>query len=210
MRKIVFPPIENATEDGLVAVGGDLAVDTLETAYYQGIFPWPISPEFPLAWFSPNPRGILHFEDLHVPKSLQKFMKKSPYEIKFNTDFLEIIKRCASVTRMGQPNTWITPEIIDGYYNLFLNQKAWCMGAWKNQELVGGVYGVRFGCFRSGESMFTLEDNAGKVCLLKAIDIFKTEQVTWLDTQMVTPIVKSFGGREVPRNEFIELLKKVL
>lgn len=210
MRRIEFPPIENATEDGLVAVGGDLEIDTLETAYSEGIFPWPISPEFPLAWFSPNPRGILRFDELHVPRSLQKFMKKSPFEIRFNSNFLEIIKKCASVTRMGQPNTWITPDIIAGYHNLFLNQKAWCVGAWRNGSLVGGLYGVKFGCFRSGESMFTLENNAGKECLIKAIDLFKTEQVSWIDTQMVTPVVKSLGGREIPRSEFIAMLKKVL
>ena len=210
MRRIVFPSVETATEDGLVAIGGDLETDTLETAYRQGIFPWPISPEFPLAWFSPDPRGILSFNELHVPRSLQKFMKKSSFEIKFDTSFEDIVRLCASVQRMGQPNTWITPAIIHGYKKLFSEGHAWCVGAWQGQRLVGGLYGVKFGHFRSGESMFTVEDNAGKECFLRAIERFQNEGVTWLDTQMVTPVVKSLGGKEITRHEFLALLERAL
>lgn len=210
MRKIVFPSVDTATEDGLVAIGGDLATDTLETAYRQGIFPWPLSPEFPLAWFSPDPRGVLRFDHLHLPRSLQKFLKKSPYDIRFDTSFVEIIRLCATVKRVDQPNTWITPGIIEGYSQLFNAGKAWCVGAWLGQRLVGGLYGVKFANFRSGESMFTVEDNAGKECLLRAVERFRSEGVTWLDTQMVTSVVKSLGGEEIARVEFLELLKKSL
>lgn len=210
MRRIVFPAVSEATEDGLVAIGGDLEVDTLLTAYAQGIFPWPISPEFPLAWFSPDPRGILSFADLHVPRSFQKFLKHSPYDIRFDHAFPEIIRRCATVTRPGQPDTWITPDIIHGYCQLFQAGHAWCVGAWHDERLVGGLYGVKLAQFRSGESMFTLEDNAGKECLLTAIERFKSEGCDWLDTQMVTPVVKSFGGLEVPREQFLRLLGTAL
>lgn len=210
MRRIVFPPVESATEDGLVAIGGDLETDTLEAAYRQGIFPWPISVEFPLAWFSPDPRGVLVFSELHVPRSLQKFLKKSPLEIRFNTSFEEIVRLCASVQRLGQPSTWITPAIIQGYAKLFTQGNAWCAGAWSGQRLVGGIYGVKFGRFRSGESMFTIEDNAGKECLVKAIEQCQIEGVTWLDTQMVTPVVKSLGGREIPRAQFLAMLREVI
>ncbi|MBY0515738.1 MAG: leucyl/phenylalanyl-tRNA--protein transferase [Bacteriovoracaceae bacterium] len=209
MRKIVFPPVEMATEDGLVAVGGDLKTDTLIEAYRQGIFPWPLSLDFPVAWFSPNPRGILDFKDLHVPKSLQKFLKKSPFEIKMNKSFQEIIRLCAVVPRKDQPSTWITPEIIQGYSELFELGHAWCVGAWLGQRLVGGLYGVKLGEFRSGESMFTLEDNAGKACLLHAIEIFKSEGVQFLDTQMVTNVVESVGGKYIPRQEFLARLNQL-
>lgn len=209
MRKVVFPPVESATEDGLVAVGGDLQADTILEAYSRGIFPWPLSPEFPLAWFSPDPRGILEFKDMHVPKSLQKFLKKSPFEIRHDVSFTEIIRLCAVIPRKDQPSTWITPDIISGYTTLFEQGFAWCTGAWLDQRLVGGLYGVKLGPFRSGESMFTLEDNAGKECLVTAIERFKQEGISWMDTQMVTPVVKSLGGKEIDRKVFLAMLKKI-
>lgn len=205
MRKIVFPPLEEATEDGLVAIGGDLETDMLEAAYAQGIFPWPLSPEFPLAWFSPDPRGILFFEEIHIPKSLGKFLKKNPYEIHINRDFPAIIQACASVPR-AEGATWITPDIIRGYTRLFERGNAWCAGSYLNGKLVGGLYGVRFGQFRSGESMFTLEDNAGKLALLAAVAWMEEAGVTFLDTQMVTPVVEGLGGRYIARSEFLKLL----
>ncbi len=210
MRKIVFPPVDQATSDGLVAVGGDMQVDTLLTAYRQGIFPWPLSPEFPLAWFSPDPRGILAFEDLHTPKSLLKFMKKSPFTIKHNASFSEIIRLCAMVPRKDQPTSWITPELIEGYGQLFAAGHAWCTGAWFDQRLVGGVYGVQLGFFRSGESMFTLEDNAGKCALLSAIEQFRSIGISWMDTQMVTPVVEAMGGKMISRQAFLHQLRVAL
>lgn len=209
MRKVVFPPVEAATEDGLVAVGGDLQADTILEAYSRGIFPWPLSPEFPLAWFSPDPRGILEFKDMHVPKSLVKFLKKSPFDIKHDTSFAEIIRLCAIVPRKDQPSTWITPDIIHGYTTLFEQGYAWCCGAWMGQRLVGGLYGVKLGAFRSGESMFTLEDNAGKAALLAATERFQLEGLGWMDTQMVTPVVRGLGGKEIDRKVFLAMLKKI-
>lgn len=209
MRKVVFPPVEAATEDGLVAVGGDLQADTILEAYSRGIFPWPLSPEFPLAWFSPDPRGILEFKDMHVPKSLVKFLKKSPFDIKHDTSFAEIIRLCAIVPRKDQPSTWITPDIIHGYTTLFEQGYAWCCGAWMGQRLVGGLYGVKLGAFRSGESMFTLEDNAGKAALLAATERFQLEGISWMDTQMVTPVVRGLGGKEIDRKVFLAMLKKI-
>lgn len=209
MRKVVFPPVEAATEDGLVAIGGDLQADTILEAYSRGIFPWPLSPEFPLAWFSPDPRGILEFKDMHIPKSLIKFLKKSPFDIKHDTSFAEIIRLCAVVPRKDQPSTWITPDIIQGYTTLFEQGYAWCCGAWIGQRLVGGLYGVKLGAFRSGESMFTLEDNAGKAALLAAAERFQLEGIGWMDTQMVTPVVKGLGGKEIDRKVFLAMLKKI-
>jgi len=207
MRKIVFPPISQASEDGLVAIGGDLETDTLLTAYSQGIFPWPLSVDFPLAWFSPDPRGVLEFSEIYLSRTLQKVMKKELFKFRYNQSFLEIIKLCAVVPRKDQPTTWITPQIIEGYHRLHKAGYAWCVGAWQGQRLVGGVYGVKLGKFRSGESMFTLEDNAGKLCLLYAIALFEEEGIEWLDTQMVTPVVETLGGTYIPRETFMEKLK---
>lgn len=209
MRRVVFPPVEAATEDGLVAVGGDMLPDTIIEAYLHGIFPWPLSPDFPLAWFSPDPRGILDFKDIHIARSLEKFLKKSPFEVKHDTSFSEIMRLCAIVPRKDQASTWITPDIMNGYSALFKQGHAWCTGAWLGQRLVGGLYGVKLGAFRSGESMFTLEDNAGKECLVAAIERFKSEGVTWMDTQMVTPVVRGLGGKEIDRKVFLAMLKRI-
>jgi leucyl/phenylalanyl-tRNA---protein transferase len=209
MRRIIFPPVETATEDGLVAVGGDLEIDTLTAAYRQGIFPWPVSVEFPLAWFSPDPRGILEFSELHLSRSFEKFVKKSPFQVSFNQNFSAVITECARAKRKGQPDTWITPEIIKGYQRLFAEGKAYSVEVWLDQELVGGLYGVSMGTFISGESMFMKVDNASKLALYSLINKLQAQGLTWLDTQMVTDVVQQFGGKYIPRNYFLDKLSKV-
>lgn len=210
MRRIVFPPVESATEDGLVAIGGDLEVDTLVTAYQQGIFPWPVSVDLPLAWFSPDPRGILLFKDLHLTKSFQKFLKKTHLKVTFNQDFKRVIMACARTPRKDQAGTWITPDIISGYEKLFSEGLAYSTEVWnEHDDLVAGVYGVIMGDFCSGESMFNTQDNASKLALYTLIQKLKERGITWLDTQMVTPVVENFGGDYVPRPVFMELLTHV-
>ena len=119
MAIISFPPIESADEDGLLAVGGDLEVKSLILAYQQGIFPWPIGIEYPLAWFSPNPRGIIRYDDLIISKSLKKLLRQNKFEVRFNTDFPSVILGCSqSKNRRDQNGTWITEEIILSYINL--------------------------------------------------------------------------------------------
>lgn len=207
-RKIVFPPVEAATEDGLVAVGGDLEVDTLIEAYRQGIFPWPVSLDFPLAWFSPDPRGILKIEELHVPRSFNKFLKKNKFQITFNQAFGEVIRQCARTYRKGQPSTWITPDIIRGYEKLFQQNLAYSVEVWDEDQLMAGLYGVAMGDFISGESMFTKVNDASKLALYTLLMRLKDKGISWLDTQMVTSVVEGFGGKYVSRSEFLEMLKE--
>lgn len=208
MRRILFPPVETATEDGLVAVGGDLEVDTLIEAYRQGIFPWPVSLDFPLAWFSPDPRGILEVEELHIPKSFAKFLKKNTLRVTFNQAFGEVIRQCARASRKNQPSTWITPDIIHGYEKLFLEELAYSVEVWDEDKLVAGLYGVCMGDFVSGESMFTKATGASKLALYGLILKLKESGITWLDTQMVTSVVESFGGKYISRPEFLARLAK--
>lgn len=212
-RKIVFPPVETASEDGLVAVGGDLEIDTLLEAYHQGIFPWPISTyplnvDMPHTWFSPNPRGLLQFKDLHVSRSFIKFLKKTPYHVTFNYAFADVINQCAQMVRKDQPGTWITPDIIDAYTDLFHAGYAYSVEVWDQERLVGGLYGVIMGEFVSGESMFMLEDNASKQGFYTLLVHLKDKGINWVDTQMVTPVVQQFGGKYVPRPVFLKLLQK--
>ncbi len=207
MAIVEFPPLEDCDEHGLLAVGGDLEVESLLLAYSQGIFPWPISDEYPLAWFSPDPRGILAFDKLHLSKSFRKFLKKNPYEVKFNTNFEAVIMNCAAVKRNDQSSTWITPEIINAYIELQRLGFAYSIETYLDERLVGGVYGVCINKFYSGESMFHLEDNASKVALVSLLYMLKQRDIGWLDTQMVTSVVESLGGVEIPRETYLKMLK---
>ncbi|MBC7714426.1 MAG: leucyl/phenylalanyl-tRNA--protein transferase [Rhizobacter sp.] len=202
-----FPPVESADEHGLLALGGDLEVDSLLLAYSRGIFPWPISEEYPLAWFSPNPRGILAFEKLHISKSLKKFLKANPFEIKFNTNFEQVIMNCAMVARADNQGTWITQEIIDSYVRLHKEGYAYSVETYLDGNLVGGVYGVCINRFYSGESMFHKADNASKVALIALLYSLNQQNIGWLDTQMVTPVVESLGGIEIPRETYLKMLE---
>lgn len=208
MRKVLFPPVDSATEDGLVAIGGDLEIDTLVTAYQHGIFPWPVSVDLPLAWFSPNPRGVLDFEELHLSRSFSKFLKRQAYQVTFNQAFDEVIKQCARSYRKNQPSTWITPDIIHGYEKLFKRELAYSVEVWADKELVAGLYGVCMGDFVSGESMFTKEDSASKYALYSLILRLRDRGIAWLDTQMVTSVVESFGGKYISRPDFLQRISK--
>lgn len=207
MAIVDFPPLHTADEHGLLALGGDLNIESLILAYSRGIFPWPISKEYPLAWFSPDPRGILPFGNLHLSTSLKKFLKKNPYEVKFNTDFKAVITNCAEVKRAQDQGTWITQEIIDAYIKLHDEGLAYSSETYLDGKLVGGVYGVCINRFYSGESMFHTAPNASKVALVSLLYKLHGRGIEWLDTQMVTPVVESLGGVAIPRETFIKMLE---
>lgn len=203
-----FPPIESADPSGLLALGGDLEVESLVLAYQNGIFPWPISDDFPLAWFSPDPRGILEFDRLSIGKRLRRYLRNCPYQITCNQSFTEVIDYCSKVPRSDQDSTWITPEIIKGYKDLFAEELAYSVEVWDDTELVGGVYGVCIHGIITGESMFHLQSNTSKYALIFLLLLLKNAGISWLDTQMVTPVVESLGGIEIPRKDFIQKLKE--
>lgn len=207
MPIVDFPPIDQADEHGLLALGGDLELESLLLAYSRGIFPWPISTEYPLAWFSPDPRGILIFEKLHLSKSLKKFLRKNPYEIRFNTNFEAVIMNCAKVPRADKQGTWITEDIINSYIKLHKNGFAYSVETYLENVLVGGVYGVCINRFYSGESMFHTANNASKVALVALLYQLKQKDIGWLDTQMVTPVVESLGGIEIQRETYLKMLE---
>jgi leucyl/phenylalanyl-tRNA--protein transferase len=203
---VIFPPINSASEDGLLAIGGDLELDTLLTAYTQGVFPWPISDDTPLTWFSPDPRGLLDFTDLHTSRSFRKFLKNTNLTTTFNQDFEEVINACAQMKRKHEPGTWISQEIIKGYVNMFNHGFAYSVEIRQNDEIVAGLYGVCIGELVSGESMFHTVDNASKLAMFSLVEKLKSKKIRWLDTQMVTPVIESFGGKEISRDEFTKRL----
>jgi leucyl/phenylalanyl-tRNA--protein transferase len=212
MSIIEFPPVEYADENGLLAIGGDLQVDSLLLAYESGIFPWPISKEYPLAWFSPDPRGILKFEDLHISRSFKKFLAKTKLTVEFNTNFEAVIINCAMAKRKDQDETWITDDIIGHYIDLHKSGYAYSVETYMdvdgNKSLVGGMYGVCISNFFSGESMYYKEDNASKLALYTLLKKLNSHGIKWIDTQMVTPVIKDLGGSEIQRKDFLQLLEK--
>lgn len=206
---VKFPPHHEASPEGLLAIGGDLEPTTLLTAYQQGIFPWPISKDSPMTWFSPDPRGVLSVEDFHISKSFKRFLNKVPYKVEMNSHFTEVIKNCATTTRKHEVGTWITEEILTGYEKLFDQGNAYCISILDRGQLVGGLYGVCINGLVTGESMFHTKTNASKLCLYILMSHLKIKGIPFLDTQMVTPIIESFGGKEIPRSEFLVEIERL-
>ncbi len=204
-----FPDLQFADENGLLAVGGDLEVPSLKLAYSQGIFPWPHDEGAPLTWYSPDPRGILEYQDLHISQSLKKVLRRQEFTVTFNQNFEEVIKTCAETPRPGQDGTWLTKAMQSAYIDLFYVGFAYSVEVWKDQKLAGGLYGVRFPHFASAESMFYKVSNASKVAIVHLMQKLHQEGLDWVDIQMVTPITKSLGGRNIRRGIFLELLKLV-
>ena len=202
-----FPNASYALDDpnGLLAFGGDLSPERLLAAYASGIFPW-FSDGEPILWWSPDPRGILDLEDFHVSKSLAKFIRKNPYKVTLNHQFDTIIESCAHVSRKDN-GTWITPEMIDAYKQLHRVGRAQSIEVWKDDDIVGGLYGVTTGRVFCGESMFSLRDNASKVAMHALVEHMRRIGGAFIDCQMQTPHLSTLGCRDVPRNEFLKKLR---
>ena len=194
---------------GLVAVGGKLDVGTLFHAYSHGIFPWP-QEGLPLLWFSPDPRGVLFFEEFHFPDRLEREWKKkfAQYRFSFNEAFSEVIENCRSQPRPGQQGTWIISSLQKAYEDFHKKKFAHSVECWEGDQLVGGIYGVLVQGIFSGESMFHKEDNCSKFVLRVLIEKLQSLGLKWMDIQMVTPVLASMGGREIPRTEYLALLKQ--
>jgi len=204
-----FPPVEKADQDGLLCFGGELEPKIMIDAYIHGIFPWPHE-GYPLLWFFPYERGVLDFKDLHVSKTLQKLIRKDLYEFRFNTCFDQVIEHCSRVPRKGQKGTWITPKMKSAYLKLFEMNLVLSVECFRKDsgKLVGGLYGVLLANVMSGESMFGLEDNVSKLCVIETVRLLKERGLDWMDIQMVTPVMESLGGKLVSRSEYIERLKR--
>ncbi|MCB0391349.1 MAG: leucyl/phenylalanyl-tRNA--protein transferase [Bdellovibrionales bacterium] len=201
-----FPDPRNALADGLVAMSDELTVDLLKEAYSWGIFPWPYE-ESPILWFSPDPRGILYFSEVHLSKSFHKFVKKCNWEIRWNTAFDQVIENCALQKRKGDTGTWITEHLMNGYKEFHRAGYAHSIEVWEKNELIGGVYGVYMQGSFSGESMFFKKSQASKVALLALIVELNNLGLKWMDIQMVTPNLQALGGRYISREKFYKELQ---
>jgi leucyl/phenylalanyl-tRNA--protein transferase len=205
-----FPPIESSDPDGLLAIGGDLEINSLLLAYRSGIFPWPIEPRL-LAWFCPDPRAVLYVTDFNYSRSLRRSLKRNPWQIYLNRDFAAVIEQCAkSKHRKGQRGTWITAGMRRAYCAMHQLGHAQCVSAYHEDRLVGGVYGVSIGGLFAGESMFFLEPDASKACLWALLQYLQRHAIHWIDTQVLNPFTQAMGAREVPRAQYLQMLEAAL
>jgi len=202
-----FPPLESALTEpnGLLAIGGTLSCARLLNAYRHGIFPW-FSQGEPVLWWSPDPRMVLFPEELKVSNSLKKIAKKQPFTLTINQAFNEVITACSQLPRHGQAGTWLTPDMIEAYCQMHAQGYAVSSEAWQDGHLVGGCYGIQIGQMFYGESMFHHVSNASKIAFMHLVAWLKRQQVGLIDCQMRTPLLASFGAREIPRAQFITLL----
>ena len=218
-KTVAFPPIKNALTkpNGLLAIGGDLSPNRLLSAYQQGIFPWFNEGE-PVMWWSPNPRMVLFPAELKISDSLRKRLRKTDYEVRFNTAFREVMQNCAQTNRnklknLEQPEqseTWISNQIIEGYYALHQLGYAHSAETWINGELVGGLYGVKIGKMFYGESMFHHVSDASKIAFVHMVQHMQQQGVAMIDCQMKTAHLSSLGAREIKREEFMHSLNKLI
>jgi leucyl/phenylalanyl-tRNA---protein transferase len=201
-----FPPSSRWPPQDVIAAGGDLEPSTLIGAYRAGLFPMTLEElGGVLAWWSPNPRGILPLDQLRVTRSLRQSAKK--YEVRVDTAFEQVIRACADPKRASG---WISAQFIDAYTTLHRLGWAHSVEVFSGDELAGGLYGVRIGGLFAGESMFYAQRDASKVALIALVRLMRDSGMTLLDVQWHTPHLASLGAIEIPRARYLELLGQAL
>jgi len=199
---ITFPDPETATEDGVLALGGDLSLERLLHAYATGIFPW-YSVGEPIVWYCPPERMVLFPAELRISKSMQQFLRKTTFTITENTCFQAVVSTCKTIQRKDEDGTWITDAMEVAYNKLHQNGHAMSVEVWQDNELVGGLYGVKTGAVFCGESMFSKVSNASKMAF---IHLVQQHPFTLIDCQVYNPHLESLGAREIDRAQFLQSL----
>lgn len=206
----IFPPIEQADEDGLLALGGRLDPAWLLDAYAHGIFPWPFGDDSnPIAWWSPDPRGILELGGMHISRRLRRTLRQGRFRVTCDRGFREVIGACA-VGPGRQGGTWITPGMVEAYTNLHRLGFAHSVEVWRDEQLVGGTYGVSLGGLFAAESKFYRERDASKVAVAHLVGHLARRGYTLLDLQMVTPHTSRLGAIEITRDDYFRRLATAL
>jgi leucyl/phenylalanyl-tRNA--protein transferase len=208
----MFPPVEHASPEGLLAIGGDLSSRRLLDAYRHGIFPW-YSAGQPILWWSPDPRAVLYPEEFRISRSLGKTLKKNRFAVTFDHDFEAVIHACAEPRLIGgtpSAGTWITREMKAAYLELHRAGYAHSVEAWSGSRLAGGLYGVALGRAFFGESMFHHETDASKVAMAGLVKLLRLWKFDFIDCQLPSGHVISLGAVEIPRGQFLEDLASAL
>lgn len=205
-----FPPVEYATPDGLLAIGGALSTERLLSAYRQGIFPW-YSEDQPVLWWSPDPRAVLYPSEVRITRSLQKTLRQVKFSVTFDRCFEQVMRECAAPRRQRpDEGTWITPDMLAAYTRLHELGYAHSVEVWQDRQLVGGLYGVALGRAFFGESMFSRERDASKVALVTLCRQLDVWGFTLIDCQVESEHLASLGAVSIPRARFLEQIRQAL
>lgn len=203
-----FPPVSEALGDGLLAIGGDLKPERLILAYKNGIFPW-YDGDLPL-WWNPNPRFVLFPEELVVSKSMKTTINQQKFVFTINQAFEEVIDNCKKIERKNQDGTWINEDVKTAYIQLHKMGYAHSAETWLNNQLVGGLYGIKMGRIFFGESMFAKESNASKFALIHYVQQLQTEGIALIDCQVYTEHLESLGAKMIMREQFMQLIEHLI
>ncbi len=189
----------------MVSSGVELDPGMVLRAYRMGAFPMADAATGSISWYAPDPRAVIDLKRMSLPRSLRTLIRRGMFQVRWDTAFREVIEGCAS-----RPETWISPEIIRTYEDLFRNGWAHSVECWRNDRLVGGLYGVAIGGAFFGESMFSGETNASKVALAALAERMRARGFVLLDTQFMTPHLERFGAVEISRKEYLRRLQEAL
>ena len=205
---LAFPPAESALAkpNGLLAIGGDLTPSRLLNAYSNGIFPWFNDDSGPILWWSPDPRAVFEPASLKISRSLRRSLAHGGFRVTFDTSFAEVMAGCAAPRRSGD-GTWITAAIRHAYGELHRLGFAHSVETWRNDQLVGGLYGISLGRMFVGESMFARATDASKVAIARLGKQLSAWNFELIDCQIMNPHLESLGAIEMPRREFLTRLR---
>lgn len=206
-KELVFPPVEMASSEGILAFGGDLQPERLILAYQSGIFPWYNEGE-PIIWYSPGMRMVLFPEELKISKSMRRFIAKNKYTLSWNKAFEQVIDQCQKSPRKEQLGTWITEEMKEAYIVLHKLGFAKSVEVWDEDELIGGLYGIDLGHIFCGESMFSKVSNTSKLAFIHLVQELQKKDYKLIDCQVYNEHLDSLGAREISRKEFMGFLSE--
>ena len=206
-ERLIFPNPYGGEPDGLIAVGGDLSTERLLLAYGHGIFPWFSFRDSDIMWFCPLQRFVIFPSEIHVSHSMRTLMRKNKYEVRYNTDFEQTIRHCSEL-RIDEKGAWLGEDMIAAYTQLHRLGHAMSVEVWEADRMVGGLYGVIHGRSFIGESMFSLVPSASKLALIYLARMFDHLGGLRIDCQFETPHLRSMGGRYIPYEEYIALIRK--
>ena len=205
-KELVFPPVESASPEGILAFGGDLRPERLMLAYRSGIFPWYNEGE-PIIWYSPAKRMVLFPNELHISHSMRKVLRNPKFEVTWNKAFEQVIDQCQKSPRNDQLGTWITEDMKNAYIRLHELGFAKSVEVWQGKELVGGLYGIDLGHIFCGESMFSKVSNTSKLAFIHLVKKLEKKQYNLIDCQVYNEHLESLGAREISRKQFMEMLR---
>lgn len=205
-KELYFPPVSQATDEGILAIGGDLSVERLVLAYKNGIFPW-FDANDPILWWAPMQRMVVVPNQYKISKSTRNLLNQKKFQVTVNTCFKRVILQCQKSERKGQVGTWISDEIIKQYSKLHDLGIAKSIEVWQNNELVGGLYGIDLGTIFCGESMFSTVSNASKIAFVSLILYLRDNNYVLLDCQVHNDYLEQLGAFEIERSHFMKILK---